>query len=86
MSSSAVGWFLVAAFVVGILVGRKIGWNGGFNLGYNRGYHQCCKDYDLYEKEGISQLDYFQDRKFEIEKGIYEARELERELKGKRRK
>jgi len=73
---------LIASWIVCIWIGRNTGRNSGYNLGYNRGYHQCAKDYNI---EDVSVLDYYQDREFEKKTGIYEAREFENQLKGKRK-
>ncbi|MDP2930263.1 MAG: hypothetical protein Q8N56_01480 [bacterium] len=79
------GYLLIAACVICIWIGRKSGRDAGYSIGYHHGYKQCCEDYDLYKKEGIDRLSFFQERSFEIKEGIHEAREFEKELKGKGR-
>lgn len=67
-------FLLIVSWIIVGWIGYKVGKNSGYNLGYNRGYHQCCEDYNLYDKERISRLEYFQDRDFEIKTGIYQER------------
>lgn len=73
-------FFLILSWIIVGWLAHREGRNSGYNLGYDRGYHQCCKD----NKIKVSSLEYFQDRGFEVETGIHQAREFEKEIKGEK--